>query len=329
VDSLGRESAPATVAFTVRETPTVRRVTANDAAGYSAKLSAIRTSSSTTAAVLVGSGTWTNAAIAAPLARVIDGPVLVTGSKSVPAATRAELKRLGVTDIIIVGTTHAVSASVTKALDSAGYHVTRVSGADRYSAGNAVAREIARRSGGAVPNARAVIVGDSAADALSASAVAARKGWPLLFARSASVPSATRSTLNSLDVTSTVLVARTSTVSNTAKGQLPSATRISASSSAGVGTALASWATAKYPADFSGERVFLANPAAWDKNLGLGAEAARQGELVLTTGKTIAGSVKSYYTLNSEVAVRTRVIGGASTIANSAVTAIKKLVGAP
>jgi putative cell wall-binding protein len=231
--------------------------------------------------------------------------------------------------VIVVGSKSAVGTGVARGLSTSGYTVTRISGADRYATANAVSRAIAQRAGGSIPGSRVMVVGDSAADALSASAVAAREGWPLLFARSDSIPSATRSTLTGLGVTSAILVARTSTVSGKAKGQLPSAKRIGASSSAGVGTALATWATTTYPADFSGERVFLANPGAWDKSLGLGAEAARQSALVLTTGKTLPGPVKSYYDANSEVAVRTRVIGSSSTIANSAISAIKNVVGAP
>jgi len=234
-----------------------------------------------------------------------------------------------VTDVVVVGSTASVGTAVTKALKSAGYRLSRLSGSDRYATANAVARSMAQRSGGVIADARAVVVGDSAADALSASAVAARKGWPLVFARVGSVPSATLSTLKSIGVTSTVLVARASTVSGAARAQLPSATRISASTAAGVGNVLATWVQDRYPADFSGERVYLANASAWNKSLGLGAAAAAQGAVVLTTGTSLSGAVKSYYTVNSEVAVRTRVIGGSSTIADSAVSAIKKLVGAP
>ena len=210
-----------------------------------------------------------------------------------------------------------------------GYNVSRVWGSDRYTTANAVAQAIASREGGAISGARALVVGNSAADALSAGAVAAREGWPLLFSGSAGVPASTRSTLATIGVTTTLLVARTSTVNGSAMAQLPGTTRVTASSSAGVGTTLAAWATSHYPADFSGERVFLANPSLWDKSLGLPAEAAREGALVLTTGRTLSAATKTYYTAHAVVAVRTRVIGSSATIADSTVSAIKKLVGAP
>ena len=327
-DGDGILSTPAQLTFTVRETPSVKRVNARDAYTFALAMSA-RRSSATTMAVLVGTKSWTSAAVAAPLARAVDGPVLASGVGLVPSATQAELARLGVTRVVIVGPTSEVGSAVTSWLTQHGFGVTRVAGSDRYSTADAVAREIAAREGGSVADGRAVVVGDSVADALSASAVAARKGWPLLFARSTSVPSSTRATLAAIGATRTLLVARTSTVSDAAKAQLPAPTRISATSSPGVGTALARWATSTYPSQFSGERIFLANASHWSTGLGVPAEAAREGALVLTTGAKIAGAVNAYYATYSEVAVRTRIVGGSATIADSVVSAIKKLVGAP
>jgi hypothetical protein len=321
-------ATPATLNFTIREAPTVARITATDDFKYAVALSAPRTTSATSA-VLVGTGSWTDAAVAGPLARVVDGPVLVTGPNSLPWATRAELDRLHVSNVIIVGSTTSVTTPLQGWLARNHYNPTRLTGTDRFSTADAVARAIATREGGTITGSRAVFVGDSVADALSAGAVAAREGWPLMFAGTKVVPWSTKVTLKAIGATTTLLVAQTGTVPDSVKQQLPGATRITSASWAGVGTALAAWATSRYPADFSGERIFLANPGPWSKSIGVPAAAAREGALVLTTGNTLAAPVSAYYKANSEVAVRTRVMGGASTIADAVVAAIRKIVGAP
>jgi hypothetical protein len=321
------DSDPANITFTVRETPSVTHITATDAAAYAVKLSTRRSSTATTA-VLVGTTSWSSAAVAAPLARVVDGPVLATGRTAMSAAAKTELARLHATSVLVVGPTSELASGVMSWLATHGYSARRIAGSDAYATADAVASEIAARQGGTLTDGHVVVVGNDAADALSASAVGAAKHWPLLMSRVGGVPAHTRTTLTAIGVSSTLLVARTSTVSGAAKAQLPGASRIGSSSSAGNGTALAEWAISNYPADFPGEHIFLINPARWNMGIGLPAAAARENALVLTTGVSLAPAVKSYYSKHSEVAVRTRVLGTSTAISNASVTAIRKIVEA-
>jgi len=326
-DASGTASAPRTINFTVRPAPSVKRITGSDRYGYATALSRTEFTRASTA-VLVSGASWTDALAAAPLAHLVRGPVLVASRTSLPRTTRTELARLGVRKIIIIGDTGDISSALRNSL-ARSYSVSRISGSDRYTKANAIARAIAKRSGGRVPGNKVVVVGDSYADAVAASAVAARKGWPLLYTRAASISSATRSTIRDIRATSSLVVGPGAKVSGAARLSLPASTRVSGASATEDTTLLARWATSHYPADFSGERLYLASSSLWTNGLGLPAAAAQKGTLVLATGYSLTTPVKNYYVANSEIAVTTRVIASSSTISNSTITSVSSIVGAP
>lgn len=63
-------------------------------------------------AILVTGQDFPDALAAAPLAHSLDAPILLTATDSVPAPTRAALEELGVTDVVLVGGTAAISEAV-------------------------------------------------------------------------------------------------------------------------------------------------------------------------------------------------------------------------
>ncbi|MDR6904654.1 putative cell wall-binding protein [Agromyces sp. 3263] len=103
-------------------------------------------------------------------------PVLLANGSlgAIDAATIAELRKLGVTTVKIVGGTSAVSPGVEQGIRDAGFTVQRLFGADRYMTSVAINRD-------AFPNPSKVYVatGTGFADALSGSAAAAKAGSPL------------------------------------------------------------------------------------------------------------------------------------------------------
>ncbi len=99
---------------------------------------------STTAWVVEGANTdpargWPDAvSAAAPAARAGD-PVLLTTRDVLPTATLDALRDRGITDVVVVGGTAAVSAAVEQQLVGEGRSVVRLAGADRYTTSAAVA----------------------------------------------------------------------------------------------------------------------------------------------------------------------------------------------
>ena len=65
-------------------------------------------------------------------------PILLTQKNSLPTATEVALQNLGVTQVVIIGGTGAVSAAVETTL-KASYAVTRISGTDRFDTAAKVA----------------------------------------------------------------------------------------------------------------------------------------------------------------------------------------------
>ena len=118
-----------------------------------------------------------SASAAAGAAKV---PVLLTNG-SLPAveqSTLDQLRKLGVTNVKIVGGVMAVSAGIEQTVRAAGFTVQRLAGADRFLTSVAINRD-------AFPNPSKVYVatGIGFADALAGSAAAARAGSPLYVSR--------------------------------------------------------------------------------------------------------------------------------------------------
>lgn len=127
---------------------------------------------------------YPDALSAAPLAAKLGGPLLLTESKRLPAATKSEIARLKPKRVIVVGGTGAVSAGVLNQLKASGRTVERVAGADRYATSLAILKR--GWAGGA---SRAfVATGADFADALSAGAAAGTLDAPVIL-----VPGAAKS----------------------------------------------------------------------------------------------------------------------------------------
>lgn len=152
-----------------------------------AALSARRVGAAAGEVVLVAGGhsdaarAWPDAVAAGALAATPQRlPTLLTAQHTLPAATSAALRALGAHTVWIVGDATAVSQTVANQVSGMGMRVQRLQGTDRYGTSVAVAREARSR----FPSAQTPLVLASGADypdALAASAVAARRGAPVLL----------------------------------------------------------------------------------------------------------------------------------------------------
>jgi putative cell wall-binding protein len=79
--------------------------------------------------VLVASGeNFPDALAAAPLARTLGAPILLTQRDAVPASMLAALEELGAADVIVLGGTAAISQGVFNSLAGGPWQVTRYAG---------------------------------------------------------------------------------------------------------------------------------------------------------------------------------------------------------
>lgn len=82
-------------------------------------------------AIIVGSKGWSDALAAAGLAGALDCPILYSYVDELPFATSSELRRLGVSEVLILGGEAVVSSEV-EGLLSASYETRRIAGNDAY-----------------------------------------------------------------------------------------------------------------------------------------------------------------------------------------------------
>ena len=183
--------------------PYIEEVAARDRYGPAVVASRLAfESDSATSAVLCSGETWPDALGGSALAGVLQGPVLLTASDSLPANVAGEIERLGVSDVVIVGGEGAVSSSVASSVADLGVAVRRIGGADRYETAAMVASQtVIAASGEGTPTVDAIYIatGSNFADALGAAPAAAFTGRPILLSRPSAVPSITAQTIRSLE----------------------------------------------------------------------------------------------------------------------------------
>ena len=164
--------------------PSVERVAGADR--YATSRAIADYAFATVGAVYIASGlNFPDALTAGPAAAELGGPViLVRGtSSSLDAATLQAFDDLSATEIYIAGGTTVVSGGIQSQLVSESYQVQRTSGDDRYATSVAINENAF--------DAETVVylaTGESFADALAGSALAAGQGVPLYVSRTACIP---------------------------------------------------------------------------------------------------------------------------------------------
>jgi len=145
-----------------------------------------------------------------PLATVNNAPILLTQTTTVPAGTLSQIRALGAKNIVLLGGTGVISNTVQTSLTNAGYTVSRLSGADRYSTATAVGGQVEAKTHSTTA---VLATGSGYADALSIGPVAGIKGWPVVFTSPNALPSATASFLTANKIKNVVIVGGTGVVS--------------------------------------------------------------------------------------------------------------------
>ncbi len=165
--------------------PSVSRVAGANRYATAAAISKLTFPSGSTSAVLVTGETFPDALSGGPLAATLEAPILLTQRDVLSGATAAELTRLGVSQVYIVGGTASISDAVADAVAEIGITVRRLSGANRYATSVAVSKVIAATGSDRVY----LSTGLEFPDALGGGAAAAMANAPLLLIQEASVPS--------------------------------------------------------------------------------------------------------------------------------------------
>jgi putative cell wall-binding protein len=149
-------------------------------------------------------------------------PILLTTPTALSPETAAAITSLGVTQVIVMGGTSAVSTAVTDALATqlgGAANVIRVAGTDRADTAVQLANIITTSSNGfGFTKAGLVLVnGNNFPDGLAAGPHAAKAGQPLLLTNATDIPAATAKyhTDNNASISSITVIGGTSAISQT------------------------------------------------------------------------------------------------------------------
>lgn len=142
-----------------------------------------------------------DALAAAPLARKLKAPLLLTDPYQLDATVLQELKRLGAgTKVYVIGGEGAIKTTVTNALTQANFPFERIFGSTAADTAAAIARQMG-------PSTQVILASSTSfPDALSASAPAAALGIPILLTEQGTLPGSTLQVLKDFNVTKTIIV---------------------------------------------------------------------------------------------------------------------------
>lgn len=138
-----------------------------------------------TAFVATGAN-FPDALAASPLAAAQSWPLYLVPASGISAATQASMDDAGVTDVILLGGTAAVSSDIENALKSAhgASHVTRLEGLNRFDTAAIVAAYGVEHAGLSY-NGLAIATGENFPDALAGGVLQGRAGSVMLLTRKA------------------------------------------------------------------------------------------------------------------------------------------------
>ena len=166
--------------------------------------------------VAVGSD-FPDALAGVPAAIRRGGPILLTRTTSIPAATASELSRLNPAEIVVLGGTAAVSSTVESQL--AAYTsgpVRRLAGSNRFGTAAAISQDTFP-SGSSVVY---VATGSDFPDALAAGPIAGLNDGPVLLTTKDSLPSVTRNEILRLGPSQIVILGGDAAVSPAVAAEL-------------------------------------------------------------------------------------------------------------
>jgi len=256
-----------------------------------AKASQVAFKSDSVNNVVLASGvSFADALSASGLAGSAVAPLLLTASATLPDVTLDEIHRVSVapvdTTIWVVGGTGAISSDVVARLETAGFQVVRIGGANRFDTSRLVAERIEQFEGTAFSHTAFVVNGRAFADGLSVGPVAYANATPVLLTETEALPAETQAALDASGITHTMVVGGASAVSDAVLAELPAGSSRVASGATRYDTAVAfaQWALDEGLATPS--LAGIASGAGFPDALSAGGVIGSQGGVLLLTAPT-------------------------------------------
>lgn len=179
-------------------------------------------------AILVNDNSIADALSATPFAKAKDAPILLTKSNELDSRTKAELKRLGVKNVYLIGGLISLGLNVEKQLDEENINFERISGNSRYETSLKLAERLDKEKS---ISKIVVVNGEKGlADAVSIGAIAAQENMPIILSEPNSGTEVADNFIDSKNIEKSYVVGGTYSISNSIENNLPNTTRIAGNS---------------------------------------------------------------------------------------------------
>ncbi|WP_147565794.1 cell wall-binding repeat-containing protein [Clostridium tyrobutyricum] len=277
--------------------------------------------------VLVSGEGYADSVSASVLAKKLDAPIVLTGSKTLDANAKSAIETLKAKNVYIIGGTGSISASIESGLKS-NYTVTRLGGQDRYATNLAIANKLVDL--GVSKSNIIAVAGTGFADALSVAPVAAADNEILLLTKNDT--DAMKATADFAKDSNVTVVGTTNVVNGDIYNQLNADKRIDGGADRFATNLLVLKA---FDNDLKADKLYVASATqANPDNLYADALVASAiagkyaAPLVLTSteGSTATNNAVSYIGTKATKATDLQVVGGTGVVSDKTVDAIEDAV---
>ncbi|MDR1774376.1 MAG: cell wall-binding repeat-containing protein, partial [Clostridioides sp.] len=181
-----------------------------------------KSSSVTQTVILVNGNSYPDTLTASVLANLKDAPILLSNFENIDTTTLNEIKRIGTTDIVIVGGNKVVSDSVVSQLQKeiTGVKVSRICGEDRYQTAIKVGEEVRKLvsvsqslTNSSNQNSVILAVGTNYPDAISVTSLAEYTNTPILLTGTDTLNEDTLNALKTWNITNVTIIGKEKAIS--------------------------------------------------------------------------------------------------------------------
>ncbi|PKQ19472.1 MAG: hypothetical protein CVT66_09965 [Actinobacteria bacterium HGW-Actinobacteria-6] len=267
---------------------------------------------------------------AAPLARAVQSPLLLTRRDSIPTETLAEITRLAPTKIYIIGGPLTISTAVENQL-KATYTVERIAGVDRYETSAKIALRMEDIVGDDGVYRGFFARGDNFPDALALGPVAATAQGPILLVKSNSVPAQISAAVTTLNIKYGYIAGDTTSVSASTASAINALIAANGGPMASLRLAGPNrYETARAVIDegiknrwIDLDTLGIATGTSFPDALSGGAALGYCGSpIMLTSGTSLSGATSAFLSAHEYEIGRVEVFGGTSTVSSTVYNAV-------
>lgn len=291
------------------------------------------TFTSASACVVASGASFPDALSASGLAGEINGPVLLTDANTVAPELIAEVRRLGVATVYVVGGTKVVSNAIRTELAKYVGSVVPLSGGNRYDTSYRVTQKIAQLRGVSTLPSAFVVRGDSFADALAVSPFAYSEAIPVLLTESTTLNSYASNAIKGFDIDNIFIAGGATAVSSSVAGAIDALAPVDkverwfGSNRYATAAKVAQEGISEFGWVNGWDTIGIATGVSYPDALSGGATCGRYGgPLLLTDSSTLSGECRSaVYSHRSDIKMMV-LFGGTVAVSDSVRTSLRSLI---